>query len=209
MRSFRRALALGCDAVEFDVHLSKDGVPVVIHDETLDRTTNGTGDVSARTAAQLKVFDAGKGERIPTLREVIDEFADGLTLQVEIKMPDTVEPVLNLVEELGVGKRVWLSSFWHRAMLHAKTRMPNIKTGVLFRGAPVYPVRLAQDAKADALHIRLDTIDAELMRAAHGAGIEVLTWNANDDREVKRAIALGIDAIASDAPDLVIKALRQ
>jgi glycerophosphoryl diester phosphodiesterase len=208
LRSFRRALELGADGVEFDVHLSKDEVPVVIHDSTLDRTTNGKGDVHAFTARQLQGLDAGKGEHVPTLREVIEEFAGKLVLQAEIKQADAVEPVVRLLEEMGCVHDAWLSSFWHRAMAEAKELNPKVKAGILFECNPVDAVRLARDARADALHPDHRYIDAGLMKAARDAGLAVLAWTANTPQAVDRLLALGADAIASNTPDLVIQRLR-
>jgi glycerophosphoryl diester phosphodiesterase len=207
LRSFRRALELGADGVEFDIHLSKDDVPMVIHDMTLDRTTNGKGSVHDYTAEQLRKFDAGKGERIPALRDVIKEFAGKLILQVELKDPDVVEPVVRVIEELGAVKQSWLSSFWHRAVLEVKELSPKLKTGVLFEGNPVDPVRLARDARADTLNLEHRYLDAAFVRAAQKAGLEILAWTANTPQEVERLIAFGVDAIASNKPDIVARAL--
>jgi glycerophosphoryl diester phosphodiesterase len=209
LRSFRRALELGADAVEFDIRLSKDGVPIVIHDDTVDRTTDGKGDVHGFTAGQLQKLDAGKGERIPLLRDVVREFAGRLILQIELKEQDAAGPVVRLLEEMGCVHDAWLSSFWHRAVLQAKELNPKLKAGVLFESNPVDPARLARDAKADALHPDHRYIDADLMRAARRANLQVLAWTAKTPQDADRLLALGVDAIAANAPDLVAAALRR
>jgi glycerophosphoryl diester phosphodiesterase len=209
LRSFRKALELGCDGVEFDIHLSKDEIPMAIHDDTVDRTTNGTGDVHGLTARQLQTLDAGKGEHVPTLREVIEEFAGKLTLQIEIKQQDAVGPVVKLLEELGCVHDAWLSSFWHKAVLEAKQMNPKLKAGILFEANPIDPVRLARDARADALHPGHRYIDKAFMDACHRAGLQVLAWTAKTPQDVNRLLALGADAIAANAPDIVTAALRR
>jgi glycerophosphoryl diester phosphodiesterase len=135
--SIATAMEIGVDAVEIDVHLSKDNEIVVIHDATVDRTTNGTGAVSSYTLEAIKKLDAGKGETIPTLQEVIDFIGGKVRLVIELKEAGTEEPVVQLIKRNGLWENVYVISFWHRLVKTVKEIESRIKTGVLFVGCPV------------------------------------------------------------------------
>lgn len=208
IRSFKRALSVGVDAVELDVHLSREGQVMVIHDATVDRTTDGHGSVSSLTFGQLRRLDAGLGERIPTLREVIDLVRGRAVLQVELKGENTERPVVKLVEESGCEGIVRLTSFDHRRVRQAKALNPSIASGVLFVCRPVDPVGLARDAAADALHVHYSMVDREMVTSAHASGLMVSVWNVDDADEAESVASLGVDAIGSNKPDVVIGRLR-
>ncbi|MBS7609730.1 glycerophosphodiester phosphodiesterase [Candidatus Bathyarchaeota archaeon] len=208
LRSFRRALEIGVHAVELDVHLSKDGRVVVIHDPTVDRTTNGHGYVRDLSFEDLSKLDAGMGERIPLLEEVIDLVKDKAILQIELKGEGTEEPVLRILEEKGFLDRVVLTSFFHNRVKKAKELKPLIKTGVLFVGRPLDPIHIVRVAKADAIHINYLTVDKELVEEIHRAGIKVTVWNVDEPRNIDRMIDFGVDAIGSNKPDIVLSCLK-
>jgi glycerophosphoryl diester phosphodiesterase len=208
IRAIRRTIELGVDQVEIDVQLTKDRKIVAIHDNTIDRTTNGHGLVYAYTLEELKRFDAGKGERIPTLQEVIETINGKIVLQIELKEPETVNPVIKAVEDNNIIEEVIIISFWHKAIKLVKEINPRVETGILFACSPIYPVQLAINAKADALHPNINFIDSDLVEEAHRSGLKVRVWNADDARQIKRMIALKVDAIVSNRPDLLIKMLK-
>ena len=137
IRSFQRALALGVDQVELDVHLTHDRELVVIHDETLDRTTNGRGPVHAVTLAEIQTLDAGKGERVPTLQEVIDVVKGRAVLQIELKGLGVEEAVVQAVEANQMVDAVVVTSFRHYMVRRMKALNPRVSTGVLFRCLPL------------------------------------------------------------------------
>ncbi|MBI4497497.1 MAG: glycerophosphodiester phosphodiesterase [Chloroflexi bacterium] len=184
LASFAAALDLGVDGVEFDVHLSRDGIPVVIHDPTLERTTNGHGLVSDLTLAELRSLDAGAGERIPTLREVVDLVRGNVELQVEIKgtTPGMVAATVAVLRESGMLDATLVTSFHHalvrevreveaflraaRARARAKARTvreaeAHLRTGILIsRGQlPEHAAARLQEAVNLALAARADYID--------------------------------------------------
>ena len=111
--SIQKAIDLGVDQIEIDVHLTRDQHLVVIHDATVDRTTDGQGAIADFTLAKLKQLDAGKGERIPTLQEVIDLVSGKVILQIELKGPNTAEPVIQAVKQNSMENGVLLTSFVH------------------------------------------------------------------------------------------------
>ena len=209
VRSMLRAIELGVDQVEIDTHLTKDRKIMVIHDSTLDRTTNGHGFVGDYTLAELKRLDAGKGERIPTLQEIIDVIRGRVTLQIELKELDVTDHVVKEVMENKLAEEVVISSFWHQAVKRVKEINPRIETGVLFACSPIDAVQLARNANADAVHPNLNYVDASMVGEAHGNGLKVNVWNADDERQMTRIINLDADSLGSNWPDLLLKLLRR
>jgi glycerophosphoryl diester phosphodiesterase len=209
LRSFRRALEIGVHGIELDVHLSKDRRVVVIHDPTVDRTTNGHGYVRDLSFEELSKLDAGMGERIPLLEEVMDLVKDRAILQIELKGEGTEEPVLRIIEERGFVNRVVLTSFFHNRVKKVKDLNPRIRTGILIVGRPLDPVHMAKVAKADAIHINYMTVDRELVDEVHREGLQVTVWNADEPKDINAMIDLGVDAIGSNKPDIVFSCLRK
>jgi glycerophosphoryl diester phosphodiesterase len=208
LRSFKKALEIGVDIVELDVHLTKDNKLVVIHDEKVDRTTNGKGYVKNYKLSELKKLDAGKGERIPTLQEAIDLLYGRVKVQIELKGENTEKPVVDFIKNYDPENFI-LTSFYHTRVKRAKELYPKITTGVLFVGRPIDPLKIVRDAKADRLCINYATIDKELVEEMHKNKIKVSVWNVDDVEYVKRMVSLKVDAIGSNKPDVVIDILKR
>jgi glycerophosphoryl diester phosphodiesterase len=207
LKSFDKAVSLGVGAIEFDVHLSSDGEVVVIHDETVDRTTNGKGAVKDMSFDRLRKLDAGEGEQIPSLQEVIDLYKDKALMLIELKAEGTAKPVVDILNKSEAWDKVIVISFLHDLVKEVKQLDKRIKTGVLFVGRPINANRLAKDVKADALVMLYKTVDKRIVREAHKEGLKVFIWNIDDKSEVKEYVKLGVDAISSNKPDIVIKNL--
>jgi glycerophosphoryl diester phosphodiesterase len=147
MRSFRSAIAVGCDLIECDVHLSSDGRLVVIHDHTLERTTNGKGMVRDHTAAELRRLDAGKGERIPLLQEVV-ELALGKvglvieTKQMPIQYPGLEDKLVAMLRQLGAVAECAVVSFHHPSIRILREMEPKLQLGILEGSRPMEPARM-------------------------------------------------------------------
>jgi glycerophosphoryl diester phosphodiesterase len=213
--SFRRAVALGAQAVELDVQRTKDGHLVVMHDDTVDRTTDGIGRVADLTLAQIRRLDAGSwkgtefaGEHVPTLDEVAEALPPEILLFVEIKggaarAPGIEEDVLRFIAR-GAGDRVRASSFDHRVLARLRALDRDIGLGALFECLPADPVALAWGCGATALHPSFGYVVPELVAAAHAKGIEVHTWTVNDPDDIARIRAMRVDGIFSDHPDRLI-----
>jgi glycerophosphoryl diester phosphodiesterase len=221
MASFRLAHELGVEAVELDVHLSADGVLVVHHDETLDRTTDGTGELAALTLAQLQQLDAGRwfspefgGERIPTLEEVL-LWARGVSLPVVVEFkrnPNVraiVEAAVTLVDRLGAAEDVAFISFDHFVVLGLKQARPGWCTGVLYAARPVDAVHLATSAQADGLLPNFAFVERDMVDAAHAAGKWVGCWAPNTERELGYALMQGVDMIGTNFPDRLHALVRR
>jgi glycerophosphoryl diester phosphodiesterase len=209
LRSLSRALEMGVDAVEIDVHLSKDGRIMVIHDDTVDRTTNGTGRVRDLTYDQLRQLDAGKGERIPSLEEVADLLAGQAHLVIEVKDPSAAEPLVTFFQARQIFGNAHVISFWHPLVKAMKEQEPRLRTGVLLVGCPADPAGLAQAARAEALVLHYGYVTPELVKAAHTHGLLVYIWNIDDIETLKPYLAMDLDGIGSNRPDVLVEYVRK
>ncbi len=190
---------LCADYVEIDVRLSRDGIPVVIHDATVDRTTDGTGVVRELTVEELQGLDAGKGERIPLLGEVLDRVSGEAGLIVEIKEPGIEEVVSSVLLE-NLPEDLFIVSFHDRSVATAKRLLPGAGAGLIFSARRDDPVRDAVLLGADAILPRFDLLTEDLVREAHNRHLLVIPWVLNHSPEVRRAYELGVDGFASDDP---------
>ena len=208
LRSVRRAIELGVDRVEIDVRVSRDGRLVIMHDETVDRTTNGHGYVSELTFDELRSLDAGMGEKIPTLEEILRFTMGKAKLEIELKVPEATEPTIQLVEELNAEKNVIVISFIHELLERVHDLNPNIRTGALFFEVPKDILQRALKVHAGSIHVYYRNVNSDLVKEAHKSGLEIAVWNPNRIEEMREMIGLGVDAIGSDRPDILIQLLR-
>jgi glycerophosphoryl diester phosphodiesterase len=202
--SFQCALNLGVAAVELDVQLTRDGRLAVIHDETLDRTTNGHGLVSNFTLAELQKLDAGKGEPIPALEEVLALARGRAHLLVEMKQPEAAGALLEFFRQQRAFDAAQVISFWHPAVKTLKEAEPRLKTGALLVGCPADPVGVAQAARSETLVLNYRYVNQELVDAAHRQGIKVTVWNIDDPKILPSYLALNLDAIGTNRPREII-----
>lgn len=227
LAAFRTAIALGADGVELDLQVSRDGAVVVIHDDTLDRTTDRQGRIADLTLAEIREADAGirfaaasRGERVPTLSEVIAlvkaEAGPAFRLNLEIKFaagregepPDIEARVLAVLRETDFVHRVTVQSFHHPSPETMKRLEPRIPTGLLVgaRRPVADPVAAVRRRGAEYFAPNFQLVTAELVSSLHAAGIPLAVWTVNDPAEMRRLIALGLgrlagDTIISDYPD--------
>ncbi len=204
LRSFRRALAMGVAAVELDVQLTKDGRLAVIHDETLDRTTNGKGLVKHCTLAELQRLDAGRGEPIPSLEEVFDLVQGKAHLMVELKQTEAAPALLEFFRQHQAFDAARIISFWHPAVKALKEQEPRLATGVLMVGCPADPVGLARAARADTLVLNYRYVNRELVDAARRQDIKVIVWNIDDPEILQPYLAMNLYAICTNRPQEII-----
>lgn len=218
LAAFEKAAELGADGVEFDVHLSADGVPVVIHDSTVDATTDGSGRVADLSLDALKQLDAGShfspafaGERIPTLEEILEAVGQRLLLNVELKSTSLREnglerAVTAQVERHGLSDGVLFSSFNPFALRRAKRIAPHIRAGLLYAPNLPLPLRRAWLAPLfphEARHPEHTMVDARFMAWARRRGYQVNTWTVDEPAEMQRLINLGVNAIITNVPDVL------
>jgi glycerophosphoryl diester phosphodiesterase len=212
LASMRKAIEMGVHGFEFDIQMSKDGEPVVIHDATLERTTNGQGEVSDYTFDQLQQFEAGNdkfyGERIPSLRQVMDMVDKRCRLFIELKSDDATEPVVKILrhytKNMGWNyEQLFVCSFDHLQLTTVRTLAPSIRTCALIAGIPVSLAAIAAEAHAWAINPCIHHINQGLVDDAHRRGLRVITWTANHPADIAKAKKLGVDGIISDFPDRI------
>nr|WSU71939.1 glycerophosphodiester phosphodiesterase family protein [Streptomyces anulatus] len=200
LRSFVRAEASGMDAIELDLHLSKDGALVVMHDVDVDRTTDGSGPIAARTLAELRELDAGQGERIPVFEEVLDAVSS--PLQAEIKDVAAARALADVIRERDLVDRVEVSSFHDEAVTEIARLVPGVRTVLIASrwGADVVDRAKAAGAATLALNIRRLTL--EVVEQAHSEGVKVIGWVVNTQDHLRLARALGLDGATTDFPEI-------
>lgn len=219
LEAFRLSMEMGADGFELDVHLSRDGELVVIHDETVNRTTNGTGAVRDLTLAQLKELDACnsmeayRGAKIPTLAEVFDLIRDTHHLvNVEVKTdgifyPEIEEKCVALAKEKGVEDRVLYSSFNHYTLMKLRQLKPDAKLGMLFGDVMGRPWEYAAAISVDYLHPYKSNLRVPgFAEGAEAAGMGVNLWTVNDAETMQLCLDNHV-GIITNYPDVAV-ALR-
>ncbi|MFC9271561.1 glycerophosphodiester phosphodiesterase [Streptomyces zhihengii] len=200
LRSFVRAEQCGMDAIELDLHLTKDGALAVMHDADVDRTTDGSGAVADKTLAELRQLDAGGGERVPVFDEVLD--AVSAPLQAEIKDVAAAHALAQVMRRRDLVPRVEVSSFHDDAIAEIATLVPGVRTVLIASrwGADVVDRAKAAGAAALALNIRRLTL--ETVEHAHGEGLRVIGWVVNTQEQLRLARALELDGATTDHPEI-------
>lgn len=218
LAAFTHAITLGADGVEFDVHLTADGEVVVIHDETVDRTTNGTGWVKDLSARQLSRLIAGVHDgmiqHVPTLAEVLTVLGPtAMDINIELKtdriaQPDLIPAALAVVADHGLEDRVLWSSFHGPTLVALREQSSTARIGVLQRMTrigplPVRPMMwgLVEELDAEAMHPGHRELTRAVVEQAHGLGRRVHTWTLNDPRRARQLRAWGVDALMTDHVD--------
>ncbi|MHA1617371.1 MAG: glycerophosphodiester phosphodiesterase [Candidatus Njordarchaeales archaeon] len=209
LKSFKKAIELGADMIELDVRLTKDRKVVVIHDADISRTSNGSGPVRSYTLEELRKFDFGDGERIPTLEEALELARDKVLVNVEIKEPDMVREVVEVIKKTGMVNQVIVSSFIHPILPMIKKLEPSIKTAILFVCYPVNVVRLARDAMADFINPYHEAVEEMMVNAARSAGLGILPWTVDDEESMKKLIRLGVDGVITNDPALFLRVRKE
>ena len=218
MASFRAAVENGADGLETDVQMTKDGELVLIHDETLDRTTNGKGLVLTHTLSELKSLDTGskfdpafKNEKIPTLREFL-EFVSGrdLLINIEIKSgvvlyPGIERKLIHMLHEFGLGHKTIISSFNHYALVTCKEIDSGIKTGILYMAGLYNPWDYAKTVHADALHPLFYSVRPETIGGMKASGLLIHPYTVDSPGDMKNMIALGASGIITNYCDVLSK----
>lgn len=202
MTAIRLALAEpAIKAMEIDVQLTRDGVPVVIHDFTLERTTNGTGLVKEHALEELRELDAGSwfgekfvGERIPTLEEVLIAVKGRCKLNIELKAtsdmyPGIAEKVLELLEKYEMKREVYVTSFDHDLIRHVRTLDQEIETGLIVYGRPVLMLEQMEEAGASILSMDFLYLTRELTVAAIEKGFKVIAWTVDDPKHIRHVLS--------------------
>lgn len=205
LRSFAKAIELGADMVELDVQVCRTGELVVIHDDTVDRTTDGHGRVADLSFDELRAFDAGQGERIPTLVEVFDLVDRRVPINVELKSPKVAAPVSKLIAAYRAkgwdADRFIVSSFDHPELARFHALQSDIRIGALIGHLPIDLAKYAADLGAWSASCNREFINSNFVVDAHERGLKVLVFTVNEPRDIKDMAALGVDGIFTNFPD--------
>lgn len=219
LAAFELAYAQGAAGIELDVHRSKDGHPVIVHNFTLDETTNGKGAVSGKSLAELKTLDAGSwyaddfaGEQIPSLDEVFESLGKKLLINIEIKsiLPNTdglEQTTADCIQRHQMQARVLVSSFNPYALRRFKRIMPTVMTGLLYAPAMQTDIQsAAADTPHQARHPHHSMVDETYMRWAKANHYYVNTWPVNSPERARELKKLGVNAVITDHPDKIMAA---
>jgi glycerophosphoryl diester phosphodiesterase len=224
MSALRRAVEEGYRYLEIDVHSTSDGVVVVCHDPTLDRTTDRTGAIADQPWARVREALIGGREPLPTLRQVLDELP-GALLNVDVKADSAVRPTLRLLDETDAWHRVGLASFSHQRLSRLRAAggarvvtscSPRDALSLRLRGwlrrARLGPVAAALPVPAELAQLPrtrgpVTVVDRSLVEAAHALGIEVHVWTVNDPDQMRELLDIGVDGLVTDRPDLLREVL--
>jgi glycerophosphoryl diester phosphodiesterase len=206
---FRRALGLGANQLELDIRLTKDRVPVVIHDATLKRTTNGRGRISKLTLSKIRAFDAGKGEGVPTLEEVLKEFGGKVFLHIHLKGRVSPAPVVRIVAKMKLERSVCISSFSHKSLMFVKRLNPHISTAALTRKRRRRLIPYLHRLGVDALHVPYAICTKNLVRALHNGGLKVRVWRVGvSTTKMEKLLSWKVDGIIVDRADILHRLVR-
>lgn len=213
MLAFRKALEAGADGIETDVQVTKDGVLVLIHDDDVSRVSDGTGRIKDLTYEELLKFDFGimkgpqfKGEKIPTLQELLDLVKDkDILLNIEIKYGSFLyegieEKTYRMVKKNGLLEKVIFSSFNHYSCHDLKEIDRDCKTGILYSDGIYKPYKYAEELPADAIHPYRLLVNKQIVDACHRRNIKVNVWTVDDFKEAKMLMDMGVDCIMTNKP---------
>lgn len=218
MIAFEKAIEAGCDGIELDVQLTKDGVPVIMHDEKVDRTTDGTGFVKDYTFSEIRKLNAKyryeKADifcEVPSLREYFELVKDkNIFTNVELKnsvvlYENLEEKVLDLIDEYNLRDRIIISSFNHLSVVKMKKMAPDMKYGFLEESIVLDAAMYAKRYGIDYLHPSWQSVTKEYCRQAKEEGIEINTWTVNDLALMKKLQGLQVHGVITNFPDRVKK----
>lgn len=201
LASVEKAILLGADLIEVDVQRTSDGHLVIIHDKRIDRTTNGTGSVSGLSLRALRELDAGAGQCIPTVEELLQTAEGRVGLILELKVKGLAEQVCKSVYHSGFTGQVIYASFLHDEVRFIREVDPRAKTMALFGRLLHDPIMAAQNAKASHIGFSYITVTKSMVEACHQRGLVVFAYTVNDRQDIKEVMSLGVDGIVSDFPD--------
>lgn len=214
------ALRLGADAIEIDVHCTSDGVPVLLHDDTVDRTTDGEGDIREMTLDAARALDAGarqfvpqfRGARIPTLAEVIELTKGKALLQIEIKQVDIEEQIATVVREAGAIEDCETHSFYPQIVQKMRAVEPRMPSALLTDGRRVVEwddfFGFALSLNAQGVSVYHAWATPERVRRGQMRGLTFMVWTVDDEFDMEKMCRAGVDSICSNFPDIVRKVVE-
>ncbi|XUL92789.1 glycerophosphodiester phosphodiesterase [Streptomyces galilaeus] len=200
LRSFVAAEQAGLDVIELDLHLSRDGALVVMHDADVDRTTDGTGPIAERTLDELRTLDAGRGERVPTFDEVLDTVRS--PLQAEIKDLAAARALAEVMHRRDLVGRVEVSSFHDEAITEIARLVPGVRTALIASRFGPDVIERATEAGAETVCLNIRRLTLEVVEAARKADLRIIGWVVNTQDQLRLVRALELDGATTDYPEI-------
>jgi len=200
LRSFVAAQNAGLDLIELDLHLSKDGALVVMHDAEVDRTTDGTGPIADKTLAELRALDAGLGERVPVFEEVLE--AVRTPLQAEIKDVAAARALAEVMHRKDLVGRVEVSSFHDEAIAETARLVPGVRTALIASRYGTDVVERAVEAGAATVCLNIRRLSLEVVEEARKADLKIIGWVVNTQDQLRLVRALELDGATTDYPEI-------
>jgi glycerophosphoryl diester phosphodiesterase len=200
LRSFVAAQDAGLDLIELDLHLSKDGALVVMHDADVDRTTDGRGPIADKTLAELRALDAGRGERVPVFEEVLD--AVSKPLQAEIKDVAAARALAEVMLRRDLVSRVEVISFHDEAVAEIARLVPGVRTALVASRYGTDVVDRATAVGATSLVLNIRRLTQEIVERARKADLRIIGWVVNTQDDLRLVRALGLDGATTDYPEI-------
>ncbi len=200
LRSFVHAERAGMDAIELDLHLSKDGALAVMHDADVDRTTDGAGLIAEKTLAELRELDAGQGERVPVFEEVLDAVRS--PVQAEIKDVAAARALAEVMRRRDLVDRVEVLSFHDEAVAEIAQLVPGVRTALVASRWKSDVVDRAKAVGAATLVLNIRRLTLEVVEQAHAEGLKVIGWVVNTQDHLRLARGLGLDGATTDFPEI-------
>jgi len=197
LKSIKKAMGMKADWIEMDIRITKDSHPVIIHDDSIDRTTNGQGKVKDINLAEIKQFDAGSGESIPHLKEVLTLVNAKIPLILDLKVPNSINIILNHLQDYDLEK-IMIASFYHDQLLKIKEKKSELKTGVIFNCRPVKSHELALNCKCEYMFPHKNYVNSKMVDQAHQNQIKIYPWVIDYSYELKDLNTIGVDGIVTN-----------
>lgn len=206
--SFAKAIELGCDRTECDVRLTRDQQLVIMHDQTVDRTTNGSGAVADLTLAELRALDAGGGQPPPTFDEVLDLVADRIGLLCELKGPDTAAPAVEAVRRHGLVERVIFTCFDFDRLADVRALGDELHVGGIMSQPDEDGLRRLVGLRAVKVGVHWRNLTREFCAEVQGRGLLCRGWNPDTEEDIRHTIGLGVNGVCSNRPDILVAVVR-
>lgn len=203
LAAIQKGIALGVDFVEIDVRRTADGVLVALHDETVNRTTNGKGRVDRLSLQEIKKFNAGNGENIPTLEEVLKVVAGRAGLMLELKVKGMAQQAVETMRGAGFRNPVIYASFLQDELTHVRASDTEGSLMVLFGRLPQAPVARAMEYRPSHVGLRHDTATRRLVDEFHRADLLVFVYTADSPGDIQHALSVGVDGVISNFPERI------
>ncbi len=194
--------------IELDIHETLDGQLVCIHDTNVNRTTNGSGNVAEMTLQELRMLDAGEGQKIPLLYEVLDMVRNRMKVNIELKTLGLERNIIDLVASRKMINDVLVSSFFHGTLLTTKELNSQVKTAILVDTLIDDLISYSSELGADAINPQFSSVSIELIEEAHRNSLKIYPWTVNDSSQIFELLRMRVDGIITDYPNLGLDVLK-